>query len=62
MDGAGIRATVVDRLNANSEYRQLFADIFSDVQDGGPITYEMLARAIAEFEFGAKIQSGSGRR
>jgi len=51
VDGAGIRATVVDRLNANSEYRQLFADIFSDVQDGGPITYEMLARAIAEFEF-----------
>src|SRR5215475_8858320 len=47
----GIRAAVVNRLNANSEYRQLFADIFSDVHDGGPITYEMLARAIAEFEF-----------
>ena len=47
----GIRAAVVARLNANSEYRELFADIFSDVEDGGPITYEMLARAIAEFEF-----------
>ncbi|HEY6401968.1 MAG TPA: cytochrome c peroxidase [Blastocatellia bacterium] len=47
----GIRAAVVERLNINSEYRQLFADIFSDVQYGGPITYEMLARAIAEFEF-----------
>jgi cytochrome c peroxidase len=47
----GIRAAVVDRLNANSEYRQLFANIFSDVRNGGPITYEMLARAIAEFEF-----------
>src|SRR5262245_5833651 len=47
----GIRAAVVARLNANSEYRELFADIFSDVQYGGPITYEMLARAIAEFEF-----------
>ncbi len=47
----GIRAAVVQRLNANSEYRELFADIFSDVQYGGPITYEMLARAIAEFEF-----------
>jgi cytochrome c peroxidase len=47
----GIRAAVVERLNANSEYRQLFADIFSDVRNGGPITYEMLARAIAEFEF-----------
>jgi cytochrome c peroxidase len=47
----GIRAAVVGRLNANSEYRQLFANIFSDVRNGGPITYEMLARAIAEFEF-----------
>jgi cytochrome c peroxidase len=47
----GIRAAVVERLNANSEYRQLFADIFIDVRNGGPITYEMLARAIAEFEF-----------
>lgn len=47
----GIRAAVVARLNANSEYRQLFAAIFSDVGNGGPITYEMLARAIAEFEF-----------
>jgi cytochrome c peroxidase len=47
----GIRAAVVARLNANSEYRQLFANIFSGVSDGGPITYEMLARAIAEFEF-----------
>jgi cytochrome c peroxidase len=47
----GIRAAVVERLNANSEYRQLFANIFIDVRNGGPITYEMLARAIAEFEF-----------
>jgi cytochrome c peroxidase len=47
----GIRAAVVARLNANSEYRQLFANIFSAVRDGGPIIYEMLARAIAEFEF-----------
>jgi cytochrome c peroxidase len=47
----GIRAAVVERLNANSEYRQLFADIFSDVEYGQPITYDMLARAIAEFEF-----------
>jgi cytochrome c peroxidase len=47
----GIRAAVVERLNANSEYRQLFANMFIDVRNGGPITYEMLARAIAEFEF-----------
>jgi cytochrome c peroxidase len=47
----GIRAAVVDRLNANAEYRKLFGKIFSEVKSGAPITYEMLARAIAEFEF-----------
>lgn len=47
----GIRAAVVDRLNANAEYRRQFGKIFTDVKSGAPITYEMLARAIAEFEF-----------
>ena len=47
----GIRAAVVDRLNANAEYRKLFSKNFVEVKSGAPITYEMLARAIAEFEF-----------
>ncbi len=47
----GIRAAVVERLNANDEYRKLFAKNFREVKSGAPITYEMLARAIAEFEF-----------
>ncbi|HEY8226056.1 MAG TPA: cytochrome c peroxidase [Pyrinomonadaceae bacterium] len=47
----GIRDVVVQRLNANSEYRKLFGKIFSEVKSGAPITYEMLGRAIAEFEF-----------
>lgn len=47
----GIRAAVVDRLNANADYRKLFGKIFTEVKAGAPITYEMLARAIAEFEF-----------
>ena len=47
----GIRAAVVERLNANVEYRKLFGKIFPEVRAGGPIVYEMLARAIAEFEF-----------
>src|ERR1044072_7673568 len=47
----GIRSAVVERLNANDEYRELFGKNFADVKSGGPITYEMLARAIAEFEF-----------
>lgn len=47
----GIRAAVLERLNANAGYRKLFAKNFREVKSGGPITYEMLARAIAEFEF-----------
>ena len=47
----GIRAAVIERLNANAEYRKLFGKNFRDVKSGAPITYEMLARAIAEFEF-----------
>ena len=47
----GIRAAVVERLNANAEYRKLFGKNFREVKSGAPITYEMLARAIAEFEF-----------
>jgi len=47
----GIREEVVARLNASPEYRKQFGKIFKEVKDGAPITYEMLARAIAEFEF-----------
>jgi len=47
----GIRDAVVDRLNAMPEYRKLFGKIFREIKDGAPITYEMLAKAISEFEF-----------
>ena len=47
----GIRAAVVERLNANTKYRKLFGEIFPEVKSGTPISYEMLAHAIAEFEF-----------
>lgn len=47
----GIRAAVVERLNANAKYRKLFGEIFPEVKSGAPIIYEMLAHAIAEFEF-----------
>ncbi len=47
----GIRDVVVQRLNASAEYRKLFGKIFPEVKSGAPITYEMLGRAIAEFEF-----------
>jgi cytochrome c peroxidase len=47
----GVRLAVIDRLNGNVEYRKLFGKTFPEVSRGAPITYEMLARAIAEFEF-----------
>ena len=47
----GIRAAVIERLNANAEYRKLFGKNFPEVKSGASITYEMLGRAIAEFEF-----------
>jgi cytochrome c peroxidase len=50
-DNDAIRAEVVRRLNASAEYRRLFARVFPEVRHGAPITYEMVAGAIAEFEF-----------
>lgn len=50
-DNDAIRAEVIHRLDALPAYRKLFAKSFPDVKAGGPITYEMFARAIAEFEF-----------
>jgi cytochrome c peroxidase len=47
----GIRDAVVARLNQSEEYRKLFGQIFPAVRAGAPVTYEMLARAVAEFEF-----------
>lgn len=47
----GIRDAVTARVNANVEYRKLFGKIFPAVKNGAPVTYEMIARAIAEFEF-----------
>jgi cytochrome c peroxidase len=50
-DNDAIRAEVVRRINASPEYRRLFARVFPSVRAGAPITYEMFAAAIAEFEF-----------
>jgi cytochrome c peroxidase len=50
-DNDAIRAEVIHRLNATPAYRKLFAKSFPAVKAGAPITYDMFARAIAEFEF-----------
>ena len=47
----GVRDAVVARLNQSDEYRKLFGKSFPAVKAGAPVTYEMLARAVAEFEF-----------
>jgi cytochrome c peroxidase len=50
-DNDAIRAEVVRRLNAVPGYQMLFGQVFPRVLTGAPITYDMVARAIAEFEF-----------
>jgi cytochrome c peroxidase len=50
-DNDAIRAEVIHRLNSTPAYRKLFAKSFPAVKEGAPITYEMFAQAIAEFEF-----------
>lgn len=46
-----IRNEVVRRLNAEPNYRALFARVVPSVKAGAPITFDDVARAIAEFEF-----------
>jgi cytochrome c peroxidase len=50
-DNDDIRAEVLRRLNENGPYRQHFSRVFADVKSGGPITFDHVAHAIAEFEF-----------
>ena len=45
-----IRTEVLRRLNASTNYRQLFARVFPKIRAGGPITFDDFAHAIAEFE------------
>lgn len=50
-DGDAIRAQVLRRLNSVRAYRRRFGQVFPEVKRGAPITFEMFAAAIAEFEF-----------
>jgi cytochrome c peroxidase len=50
-DNDAIRAEVLNRLNSSLPYRKLFGRVFPEVAAGGPITFDMFGRAIAEFEF-----------
>jgi cytochrome c peroxidase len=50
-DNFDLRAEVIRRINDVPEYRKLFGRIFPEVKAGDPVTYDMFAKAIAEFEF-----------
>jgi cytochrome c peroxidase len=50
-DNNAIRAEVINRLNTTAAYRKLFGEVFPAVKRGAPISYDMFASAIAEFEF-----------
>ena len=50
-DNFDIRAEVIRRINEVPEYRKLFSKNFPEVKAGSPVTYDMFAKAIAEFEF-----------
>lgn len=50
-DNFDIRDEVLRRLNSVPNYRKLFGDVFREVKNGAPITFEMFGKAIAEFEF-----------
>src|SRR5437764_4445476 len=50
-DNYAIRADVLRRLNATPAYRMLFGQVFPEVSQGAPITFDMFGKAIAEFEF-----------
>jgi cytochrome c peroxidase len=50
-DNYAIRAEVLNRLNEIPAYRVVFGKVFSEVNTGSPITFNMFGKAIAEFEF-----------
>ena len=50
-DNDAIRAEVLNRLNANADYRRRFGRVFPEVRRGELIAFDMFAAAIAEFEF-----------
>jgi len=50
-DNFDIRDEVLRRINDVPEYRARFARSFPSVRNGGPVTFDMFGRAIAEFEF-----------
>ena len=49
-DNDAIRATLAARVDANKRYRRMFAKVYPEINAGAPITFDMMANAIAEYE------------
>src|ERR1044072_60339 len=56
-DNDAMRAEVARRLNGAPAHRRLLGQAFPQVRQGGPIEFDMFARAIAEFEFSLTFAS-----
>jgi cytochrome c peroxidase len=50
-DNDALRTEVLSRLNGIPAYRRLFGSIYPEVAAGAPISFDMVGKAIAEFEF-----------
>jgi cytochrome c peroxidase len=50
-DNFAIRDEIARRVNGIAKYRKRFGKFFPEVKAGAPITYDMIAQAVAEFEF-----------
>jgi cytochrome c peroxidase len=46
-----MRNEVARRVHRVKKYKKLFKKVFSEVKAGAPVNYEMIARALAEFQF-----------
>jgi cytochrome c peroxidase len=49
-DNFAIRATLASRVDGIKRYRRMFAKVYAEVRAGAPITFDMIANAIAEYE------------
>lgn len=50
-DHDAIRATLASRVDGIKRYRKIFGKVYPEVMAGAPITFDMIANAIAEYEF-----------
>jgi cytochrome c peroxidase len=49
-DNVAIRAELASRVDRIERYRRMFAKVYPEVGAGAPITFDMIAKAIAEYE------------